>query len=180
MEKSIKGDVSFDPSNEVISKTSQTFTVTGPTGPLTLTRNWFCVGSNRYSYILGRQLDIDAQANEMQTQPDEPNGWYNYALLVDKLSSIGCPDPFNGSSRLTKDDAKEMLGDKMRLSNLSITQLPSPNDKLYTISIKIAYGDDEVLQDPSSTSPSCLSNPAYSKYCFVTDIKTVARKGLEP
>jgi prepilin-type N-terminal cleavage/methylation domain-containing protein len=172
---SLKNDILFDTSGAAITIMNSSVT---PASEPTVNRYYFCAGVNRYGFFLGRQLDKAVQTDEMENFP--VSGWYRFALLKDRLSVTGCPNPFTSSASFTPAGTTELLGDKMRLSNLDIEQLPSPNDKLYTISIKIAYGDDEVLQDPNSTSPSCLAGAAYSQYCFVSDLRTTVRKGLEP
>jgi type II secretory pathway pseudopilin PulG len=172
---SLKNDILFDNSSSAITILNAA-NVTLPDGTV-IPRKYFCAGSNRYAYILGRQLDREAQADEMKNFP--VGGWYRFALLKDRYSGGGCPDPFTSPTPFVAADTTELLGNKMRLSDLQITQLPSTNDKLYTVNIRIAYGDDQVLENPNSANPSCRSSPAYSKYCFVDDLRTTARKGLK-
>ena len=176
--KSLKNDISFDPQSSLVAIQYDNL-ATPPTE-----RGYFCAGSSRYGFILGKQLDREAQTAEMRGPSAlDPSGWHRFALLKDKLGVSGsCPNPFLAGSpnRFDPNTVTELLGDKMRISNLAITQLPGSNNKLYTISITVAYGDDEVLENPNDASPRCLGSPAYSKYCFVTSLRTVARKGLEP
>lgn len=170
---SLKNDIMFDPDSSAIAILDSDVTLSDST---VIQRRYFCVGTNRYAYILGRQIDREAQADEMQNFA--VSGWYRFALLKDRYGGTGCPDPFNSAAPFVAADTTELLGGRMRLSDLQITQLPSPKDKLYTVSIRIAYGDNEVLQNPSSTNPICIAQPAYSKYCFVSDLVSTVRKGL--
>ena len=165
---SIRNDVSFDVTNSSIMPNNSPLTT-----PLT-DRWYFCAGANRYTYILGRQLDIEAESNEMKTFPVA--GWNKFSLLKDKVVS-GCPDPFNGVP-INPANVTELLGDKMRLSNLTISLLPN---SLYTLDVRIAYGIDEVLTSPATaTDAKCLSGRNNSSYCFITDLRTTVRQGLQP
>lgn len=165
----LKSDVSFD-----VLTTSYSFQ-SAPLASPSVNRQYFCAGSNRYTFILHKQLDADAEAIEMGTSVA---GWYKFALLKDQVTG-GCPNPFSGSGAINPTNVTELLGDKMRLSSISIQQLPAPNDKLYTVHIKVAYGDDSVLQNPSSDNPECVAGKTSgSSFCYVSDLRTIVRKGL--
>lgn len=130
------------------------------------TRQYFCAGSNRYTFIRGNKINTDA--HDFNTK---------FGLVKDTLTSTGCPDPFAGGGTPLNNPI-ELLGDKMRLSNLSINKLAPPNDKLYNLDVRIAYGDDDVFQGAAnSTTASCASGSDVSTYCFVYDLKTTVRQG---
>lgn len=195
----LKNDILFDNSSAALTRLDSS-PVTPAGEPSPIPRYYFCAGVNRYAFILGRQIDREAQSDEMENFPVA--GWYRFALLKDRLSVSGCPDPFTSSDPFKSCNSEpsppcipvtEILGDKMRLSTLTICQLSAPawptcpaipadpdRNSLYTLNMRIAYGDNEVLQDSASATPSCLANPTYSKYCFVSDLRTSVRKGLEP
>lgn len=179
---SLKTDISFDSTSAgiVVPQGSSSIDVLAD-GKGPFTRYWFCAGSNRYTYILGRQVDREAAEVQIRsTAFNNPSGWYEFALLKDQVAGTSCPDPFIGVAQLQSNTVTELIGDKMRLSKLEISQLLSPNDKLYTITIKIAYGDDEVLDDFGLDSAKCKSGAASSRYCYVTEIRTTAREGFQP
>jgi len=171
---SLKSDVSFD---------SDTASITILNDPLTSPaqdRFYFCAGSNRYSFILGKQVDREAAANEIKTFP--VSGWYRFGLLKDQVStSLNCPPPFSSSDPLNGQidpaNVTELIGDKMRLSNLTIQ---SVSNTLYTLSVHIAYGDDDVLDDPGGEAAKCKPGAANSRYCFATDVRTTVRRGFLP
>jgi prepilin-type N-terminal cleavage/methylation domain-containing protein len=174
----IKNDIAFDSTSLAITPIqSQTFTVNGRS----YTRYWFCAGSNRYTFIKGYMVDTQAGLAERQSQPATPNSWYKYGLLKDRVDvSGGCPSPISSTLGLTANSVTELIGDKMRLSELQISHLPSPNDKLYTINIRIVYGEDSVLQNPNQPNASCISGKNTSSYCFATDLRTAVRRGVLP
>jgi len=158
----------------------------------TITRYYFCVGGSRYAYILGYKLDTSAEANEMKLSSTSAATWGRFGLLKDSLTGVGCPSPFAPGKPMTKDSVTELLGNNMRLSNLSIcyvggascsTLSSDPSlTKLYTIDIRVAYGDDDVFQGGATgsrlTNATCDSKAVNSQYCFVTDLRTTARKGF--
>jgi hypothetical protein len=174
---SIKSDVSFD--TLTTSYAFQNAPVSTPSG--SVERKYFCAGTNRYTFILHKQLDADAEAAEMQTSVA---GWYKFALLKDRIVN-GCPNPFvtTGPSPdpIDPNEATELLGDKMRLSYINIQPVAGTNNKLYTIIIKVAYGDNEVLQYPTSDpdNPECKPTSTLgASFCYVSDLRTIVRKGL--
>jgi hypothetical protein len=176
---SIKGDVSFDVITTSYTQPDSAFPADDINSPFT-PRNYFCAGSNRYTFRLGQALDSDASAAELKQPASQVSGWKNFGILKDRVTN-GCPKPFSSSEPINPSNVTELLGDKMRLSSIEIKPLPSPNDKLYTIHIKIAYGDNQVFQGSTATTvnPVCNSNSTTSaSFCYVSDLRTIVRKGL--
>jgi prepilin-type N-terminal cleavage/methylation domain-containing protein len=179
---SVMGDVSFDVLTTGYAPTDGTFATdnitSSPSSPVVV-RSYFCAGSNRYSFRLGQAVDSDASAAELKQPAAQVPGWKNFGILKDRVTN-GCPKPFNSSEPINPANVTELLGDKMRLSDISIEPtLPGPNNKLYTIHIKVAYGDNEVLQSPTSDNPTCIQDSSSaSSFCFVSDLRTIVRKGL--
>lgn len=116
----------------------------------------FCVGSQQFSYRLGVKLQ-DAAVNGT-----------NYALL--QSTTPGC----TSSSPVPTANFKELLGPNMRLSNLVVTQ----SGNLYKITVKVVYGDDDLLNNPGSTNPTCKTG-AGSQFCSISDLTTTVVKRVE-
>jgi prepilin-type N-terminal cleavage/methylation domain-containing protein len=173
---SVKNDISFYPGTAAI--TIQGPSQVSPSGGPTINRYWFCAGQNRYSFILYRPLDSAAQATEMTL---DVSGWYRFALLKDRITVTppACPNPFNtsGSAPINPGSVTELLGDKMRLARFTLTPIGT---SLYTLNVRIAYGIDEVLNNPTNENVSCKSGSNNSRYCFVTQVRTTARRGITP
>ena len=128
----------------------------------------FCIDNKRYSYELDQQV-IDSNPNTSAHQ--------NYhAFLVDDLP--GC----NGSTQAMDVDAptgtyRELLGPRMRLSaagGVSIS-LVSGSSNLYSITINIIAGDDDVL-NPARTA--CTSGRAGTQFCAASNLTTTVKKRL--
>jgi prepilin-type N-terminal cleavage/methylation domain-containing protein len=129
---------------------------------------YFCTGSNRYTFIPGRQVNTS-----------DYNMSDKFGLIKDELPlNSACASPF-GSAAVAFNNPVELLGNKMRVGNLAISQLTDPGlNKLYTINVKIAYGDDNILENPSTVNVSCNSTLKTSQYCYVADLKTTVRRGF--
>ncbi len=140
----------------------------------------FCIGSQQYSYQLGYQLSD----NPSPTQKP-------HALVVRELPSCS-----NGSAAQSMDASipsidRELLAPNMRLSKLQVDDISPGN--LYKVSIRVVYGDDDLLCSPSagdcssnltSTSLSnddvrCKNFNAGTQFCAVSDITTTVVKRVQ-
>lgn len=147
-----------------------------------------CVGTQRYSYVLGGQIPTD----------------YKHAFVADTVTS-GCAAGPGGTQTMTQAQmdalnggARELLGDRMRLVDLQLTQDADPaNSRMYHIKVRVAYGDDDLLCSPglandcnvTGTSPSmalatppadliCKTAKAGTQYCAISEIVTTVVKRL--
>jgi prepilin-type N-terminal cleavage/methylation domain-containing protein len=147
-----------------------------PTGPA----RGFCIGEvKRYSYILDRKIVDSGTLGTRETR---------HALVTDDWS--GCSASTNAvnasaTSALGGNNARELLSQNMRLSNLSITG----SQGLYTVTVRVVYGDEDLLCSPSVPS-SCAPNGAYppgrtniqckstvgSEFCAVSELSTTVQK----
>ena len=141
-------------------------TVTSTTTPSPGTPATFCVGNVQYTYILGYQL-TDSTPGTHQT---------NHALVMRNYP--GCtasspPSPMDLSAT-----GQELLSPNMRLANLSVTNVPGT--PTYRISIRVVFGDDTLLNGPTTTTANCI--PAYStgtQFCALSDLSTVVTKRVQ-
>lgn len=95
----------------------------------------YCVGTTRYSFMPGRMLN-----------QDEPN---MHAFVEQRNTGNNCPDDelLNLDQSLPP-DTTELLGPNMRVSKFSIDK--SSSSELWTVSLRVVYGDDEVLCSPGA------------------------------
>ncbi len=111
-----------------------------------------CIGDTQYTYIIGYQLGDNASQSK-------------HVLWKDKLSG-SCNQP--GASDLSIDppstggtDGVELLSAGMRLTSFTVGSASTPS--AYSISIGVAFGDDDLLCSPSSASTTCaLPNTSIS------------------
>jgi hypothetical protein len=86
-------------------------------------------------------------------------------------------------------DARELLGERMRLSRFDIDP---PVNGMYKITIRVVYGDDDLLCSPAAddcnsntTSSNLTSNDltcklkAGSQFCSVSELSTTVRRRVD-
>src|SRR5665213_495951 len=143
----------------------------------------FCAGNTQYTYLLGYQLENTNSA---------PNTQNNHVLVSNTISSPSCPQaqhigPPGGSASGT-----ELMANNMRIASLNITPLSHPG--VYSVEIRIVYGADDLLCNPSIGPPGLCSSSATmpapadyvgqnvnckggsgSEFCDVSDLSTIVQ-----
>lgn len=156
----LKQDIAFNASANGISVQ----TASSPGGQV----QYFCAGPNRYTFKQGVKLD----------SATENISAGKFGLVKDSLTTTGCPAPY-GPGSVGFSNPTELLGNKMRVSQIVVNQLAPPNDKLYNLSIRVVYGDDDVLTDLNTPADTkCQSGTNSSRYCYVYELKTTVRSGF--
>jgi len=141
---------------------------------------FFCAGSKAFVYTAGQEYDGST-----------PGGSAGWGLYTYSYSGAVCPStpPALGLANGT-----ELLGKNMRVTGASLT--PSADWKTWTVTLKIAYGDSDLLCDtskPAGTTGGCLSTDPQnalsakvygdkvvcrlttgSQFCAVATLSTVA------
>lgn len=129
--------------------------------------------------------------NSQNMDPNLPNP--SIGLIRDTLPSQGtCPIPcINGSSTaaacsesgtnllaLNDNKPKEMLGDLMRINDLTVTKTSSG---LYDVNVLIAYGSNDLIEYPPGDTafmlPTCIGNSADQRFCAVQQLQTSMLRG---
>ena len=142
------------------------------TSPITGTGNTrgFCLGDQRYSFLLGYQL-VDGTPKANQSK---------HALMQDAYGDCsGASAQDLQSSGTLK--GEELLSPHMRLAKLSVTPLAN---NLYSVTIRVVYGDDDLLVSPSGKTPAATAPDATCKgsagaqFCAVSELSTVVQKRI--
>jgi type II secretory pathway pseudopilin PulG len=127
----------------------------------------FCIGNQRFSYALGWQLwdegTLDTALNQTR-----------HALVVDKPGNCGGLDAQDVRSNTV--DGTELLQPRMRLSKLSIERIGTTD--MYRINIRVVYGDNDLLDDPTGPNASCKTGQSGSQYCAQAELTTVVKKRI--
>lgn len=121
-----------------------------------------CIDNTLYSYVIGQQVtDVN------------PNGVLHQGFHGLVVSSSGCTTPTvpNASSLV---GSRELLGQHMRLGAFDVT----PSGGLYTIHIRVIYGDDDLLTSTAWASARCGGSIAGSQFCAVSDLTTTVEQRL--
>ncbi len=140
-------------------------------------RQFLCVGNIRYTYILGNEVILSEESDHTQPKDD------TFGLLRDiLLGAAGCSNPFPTHGGPNFNKPVELLANKMRLSLFNLTPVKNSQGQLITdlwnIDLKMAYGDDNVLTNPSDPDKiNCNGNLTTSQYCSVTELKTTISRG---
>lgn len=139
----------------------------------------FCIGNQRFSYMLGYQVEDSPDPAKHQTY---------HALVQDTPSGSACggatpAQPLNTSSV----NGREMLGPHMRLSNLVVQHISGTSS--YEVKVRVVYGDYDLLFSPDPTAPAatddtypdakCLGVRAGTQFCAVAELSTVVQKRVE-
>lgn len=128
----------------------------------------FCVGTISYAYYLGYELAGAENSTLHQTA---------YSLL--KNTGYNCSSEASPASLYKTlkglSSSQEMLSPSMRIADLEVNQLNPPSGTFYSVRVTVAYGDDDLLVNPTSTSPICASVSG-SQFCAISSLGTVVRK----
>lgn len=124
--------------------------ITTASGTQVGTPYYFCVGDKLFSFVLGVKL---TSANHVLTEN----------VVANCASS--------GSSMINT--GTELLSPNMRLLQFSVV---NTSGDLYTINLKVAYGDDDVLNNPTSANASCKGVRTGNQFCGISEIRTTVMK----
>lgn len=139
----------------------------------------FCIGNQRYSFLKGKQLTESTPAGNQSQRVlvvDEPGNCSGGAA-----HDITADMPSGG---------RELLTPGMRVSKLTLERQGVAGD-LYKISVRVVYGDDDLLCSPSagdcdSTAPtdfnandlSCRFAFQGAQYCAYSELSTTVKKRI--
>jgi prepilin-type N-terminal cleavage/methylation domain-containing protein len=148
-----------------------------------------CIGSLRYSYMVGQQVKSQSSTPVHGVMLDETPGGCTEAQTVDDPAAV-----------LT---GNELLGDNMRLAYLEVS---SSDGKSYVVDARVVYDggnggtDSDLLCDgtvdhsctdgTSKMSPGdiassgqkvrCKDIQSGAQFCFATEIKTTVERRIQP
>lgn len=141
---------------------------TAPVQPTSPATSYFCAGGYVFTYANTGTMYTGSQTG----------------LYMSPMGSTCQPAaaPFSGG--------KQLLAKNMRLTNISVTPVGSSADRLYAISVSVAYGPDDLLCSVSQpgtcdgstamvfwpvSDVSCRSIVG-SQYCAVSTLKTTVEQ----
>ena len=130
----------------------------GPSG----TNYFICAGSQRYMYTLGHQL-FDSAPTGTQV---------SHVLISD--TSPACSTTAVNMAAFNPATQRELIPNRTRLSNLTIQQA----GKMYTITVRVVYGDDDLLNNPLAINATCKGNQVGTEYCGMSELITTVQKRL--
>lgn len=145
-----------------------------------------CIDNTLYAYYPG----IEVTDNISLGDPDSAHQGHQGLIAI---SGAGCMsempaavpllfDPLPGAPTLTP-GYRELLGQHMRISDLSVTQLVGTGlSNAWQIHVRIIYGDDSLLtQQPVSTGnlgTELCRSASGQQFCAVSDLTTIVQQRL--
>ena len=140
---------------------------TTPASPTAGSSYAFCVGNQQYSYTVGYQVT--------GTYSGTPNFRTPHALVVRDLP--GCTSSSAAQTVTnTSVTGRELIPKNMRLSNIQVT---SVGTDVYKVSVRIVYGDSDILTNPTTANSKCQGVKAGTQFCSISDLTTVVTKRVE-
>ncbi|HLZ15353.1 MAG TPA: prepilin-type N-terminal cleavage/methylation domain-containing protein [Candidatus Saccharimonadales bacterium] len=131
-----------------------------PLSPPAGSQAFFCVGSQEFIYYPGYQL-VDTVPIPAQHQTSH--------AVIEQAFSGGCAAPGSLTGR-------ELLGPKMRISNLVLKNVGT---NLWQVEVRVVFGDDAVINNPTTTTASCKPQQAGTQFCAISDLSTVVVKRVQ-
>lgn len=148
--------------------------VTQATGTTPGTNYAFCVSNKQFSYRLGSQVRNDPAGSD-QT-------WH---AIVERTVSGACNATSPQSLNNQTVNGRDLMGQDMRLANLSVTDL---GDNRYRVTVRVVYGDSDLLYSPSAPNDSagatradaaCRPIRSGTQFCAVSELSTVVVKRVQ-
>jgi len=132
--------------------------------------SFYCIGGVRYTFFPQHKLDTIAGEDYSLGAST------NYGLLKDVLPGSSCSAPCISGCPAPFKNPQEMLGNNMRLMDLSIV---GSADHVYTVNVVVAYGDDDAFDnvgDPATII--CKDSISDQRFCAVNRLSTSVYQGL--
>lgn len=131
-----------------------------------------CLDNVLYSFAIGQEV-VDSAPNASLHQ-----GYHGLVASSGATCSAGTNPSLPNTGTLPV-GSRELLNQFMRLGALTIT---ASSNNVYTIRVKVIYGDDDLLSPPVSGSTNWAneqcSSSAGSQFCAASDLTTTVQQRL--
>jgi prepilin-type N-terminal cleavage/methylation domain-containing protein len=170
-----------DATRSVIDDVSQQLQLSGATPLLVnanisgIPMNAYCIGTTRYSFVVGKQIGTGTDITTSGTTPQIP-----HVLWRDTNTSGGCApldltqnDPTAAAPVGTSANGSELTPPNSRLTDFSIAGMPPAGVSPYAVSIEVAYGNSDLLSSTSGPAGSVVCKvTAGEQYCATASLTT--------
>jgi hypothetical protein len=146
-----------------------------------ITTNAFCIGTQRYSYVIDRQQSDTPSTNAADKQLRHV--LWRDTLKANSISSckpvdLTQADPSAADSTSTG-SGREMIPGGMRLTRFNV-QTVGTNLGLYQVDVWIVYGDEDLLNAPTGTgSRNCKDGGIGTQFCALSELSTIVERRLK-
>ena len=136
-----------------------------------------CVGNQQFSYRLGWEV---TDSTPVTTNHETPHALY----VTDSVAN--CTGNIPNLAITTLSGGKELVGSRMRLAKLSVMPVAG-NTSLYKVTVKVVYGDDDLLLSPTDNTTAgptmpdikCQNFQAGTQFCAVSELTAVVEKRVK-
>jgi prepilin-type N-terminal cleavage/methylation domain-containing protein len=135
-----------------------------------------CIGGVRYSVLMNAQLTESAPVDFDSDNPQAKNVFWKETggCAGDVLTLENFATGIEG-------EGTELLGANMRVTDFRVTN--HDNSSLYTITLSIAYGDQDLLDvaddDDGNSRTICAPGVAGTQFCAISELSTTVMRRLE-
>jgi prepilin-type N-terminal cleavage/methylation domain-containing protein len=149
----------------------------------------FCIGNNRYLVQLNKQVSTRGGINQQKSAflTDRVSSPISDECSPSKYSVAQLEDRLKGDSTVLMSDAKDLLGQNMRIVELSVSKVPlgGTASSIWSIGAKIVYGDQDLLGlfDGSTLDPAvvnsqivCKGSEVGAEFCSVSKLETTVER----
>lgn len=163
--KGVRSSAVQNRTRTIVDTVAQSIEFSGSSITPTGSNNYFCTGGKIFSFSLGvRYTGTVSTASRGLFQQDIPTGG---------SCPTTAPDP------ATAINGRELLEPNMRVSNLVLRPVTSAGaTNMYQIVLRIAYGEDDLLVNPTGVDASCGSQ-AGSQFCAISELSTIVQKRVQ-
>jgi prepilin-type N-terminal cleavage/methylation domain-containing protein len=137
-----------------------------PASPTPGTNYAFCVGDQQFNYRPGWQVENNPNAVKNQT-------WHGLVQTGVGQCSSGTPVQPLQNQAVT---GRDLVGSHMRVAKLTVE---SAGGNAWRVTVRIIYGDNDLLNNPTASNASCKGVRAGTQFCAVAELSTVVVKRVE-
>jgi prepilin-type N-terminal cleavage/methylation domain-containing protein len=139
---------------------------TTPASPTAGNSYAFCVGNQQYSFTTGYELN---------DTPSAPKHQSYHVLVANDVAGCTASTPAQ-NVRNAGVSGRELVGQNVRIARLQVTNV---SGNLYKVSLRLVYGDDDLLVGPTTTAAKCQNFSAGTQFCAISDITTTVVKRVQ-
>lgn len=178
--KGLTSSYTQEVTRNIIEDISESIQLSGEDVSTSITPNGsssgFCVGPRRYSYQRGQLRD------------NTPPG-VRHAFVVDVLERCNTNTQAQNLNGGLSQNSRELMGEKMRISNFSITNQGSG---FYQITVRVIFGDDDLLcsealndcggtamTNLNATDLTCRSSDRGGQFCSMSELTTTVQRRIQ-
>lgn len=139
---------------------------------------YICIGKSRYTIDTSRRVDISNSSAISSAQ---------IGMLKDTMSSDGScappclPTPSScASGEVAWTNPVELLGDSMKLENISVTPVAAVSGDYYTLSLLLSFGADDLVNytTPGDTSTAECKSDQGGQFCAIGRFNASVNRGV--